>query len=690
MFLPKKTYCTIIENIAIAFFAIFILFTSCNNTNNKNIISKNKQFIDNILLAANLLTTQNAELAISYIDSATTNKNLTLQDKIRILSFKSFLYDKYLNNTEMSIIYADSMHTLLIDKNQQDYLPEFISAYYTKGDILFRQNKFGEAYPYYYQAKRLGSVYLDSCALGEYSYRIARVLYTQERYKSSKNNFLEALPRWKACTMDFGRYYRIQEIMNNIGLCYNKLANNDSALYYYKFALDFIDENKNKFIQRENKHQEAKGVIYGNIGDVFNDRKQYDSAKFYYQKNVAINLKDNYEVQDGLLSYLKIANLYLMQNKLDSMKLVLQNAETWLSKINFPRGDVFWLKLMWQYNDVKGNIKEAYKYLSLYDERSYEFSNSIKHINKVDIDKQIDFVENQHQIQLLENENIANHKYIKATVTIAILVFILFLTILLFWFRSKKALRKIKQLYATIQAQNSILEKALEESEEKTREKEKIVHIVAHDLRTPVASISSLTDMIIEEKDEKSKNELLYVIKEACNNAISLISDILKSSATSSDALTKCDVPINECLLSCASFLHATAAEKNQLLKTELLINDVVVNLDKDKMKRVFYNLVVNAIKFSYPNSVIKIKAQIKNQSLIISIQDAGIGIPANLHQDIFKANSKAKREGTNGEPSYGLGLSICKQIVEAHQGKIWVESEENKGSTFYMELPIQ
>ncbi|MCZ2223612.1 MAG: tetratricopeptide repeat-containing sensor histidine kinase [Chitinophagales bacterium] len=673
---------------------MFILFiASCkpnlHKENKKNKIVK-EHFVDSILTNADKLNDLDIPASLQYIDSAIAGKKLTLPEKIQILNYRSFVCDKYLNDFNKANLYADSMLFLLEGKSTDIYLHEFVSAYFTKGDILFRQKKFSKAYPYYYQGKQLGESYLDSCSMGEYNYRIGFVLYTQESYEEAKTYFLKTLPEWKSCNIDFGRYYRIQEIMNNIGLCYEKLNMDDSALYYFKNALNFINENKKIYPKRKNKHLEAQGVIFGNIGDIYKKRKDYDSAYLFYKKSVDINLRKNFDLQDGVLTYLKIASLYYIKNKPDSMKMVLTNSQKILDTLNFSKGEIEWLKLMWQYFDSKNNIIEAYKYLNLYNEKNTKYTQKIINEIHVDIGKQVDFIESKHQIQLLENDNKLSKIYLKAFIIIVVLAVIALLIFMLYWIRSRKDLKKIKELYGTIQNQNKILENALEESEEKSREKEKIIHIVAHDLRTPVASISSLVDLILEEKDEQSKKDLLNIIKEACNNSISLIGDILKSSEMPSSAVIKSEVHINQCLNDCVFLLTPKASEKNQIIVAELLPKDALIYLDKDKMKRVIYNLVINAIKFSYPNSKIVIKAFIQNNNLVIAIKDDGIGIPTSMQNDIFNAANKATREGTSGEQSYGLGLSICKQIIEAHNGKIWVKSKEGKGSTFYMQLPIK
>ncbi|HEV7382670.1 MAG TPA: ATP-binding protein, partial [Dyadobacter sp.] len=111
--------------------------------------------------------------------------------------------------------------------------------------------------------------------------------------------------------------------------------------------------------------------------------------------------------------------------------------------------------------------------------------------------------------------------------------------------------------------------------------------------------------------------------------------------------------------------------------------------VDREKIWRVFSNLLSNAIKFSPNGGRISVCLENKADKVLLSVHDEGIGIPENLKDQIFQPFNSAKRSGTGGEQSFGIGLSICKQIVEAHGGRIWYESEMGLGTTFFVELSV-
>jgi two-component system sensor histidine kinase VicK len=99
-------------------------------------------------------------------------------------------------------------------------------------------------------------------------------------------------------------------------------------------------------------------------------------------------------------------------------------------------------------------------------------------------------------------------------------------------------------------------------------------------------------------------------------------------------------------------------------------------------------NLLSNAVKFTHAGGQVTISLKNKGKKVLLQVSDTGIGIPQKLQTSIFDKFTKANRKGTKGESTTGLGLFIVKQIVDIHHGKIWLESEEGIGTTFFIELP--
>jgi two-component system sensor histidine kinase VicK len=136
--------------------------------------------------------------------------------------------------------------------------------------------------------------------------------------------------------------------------------------------------------------------------------------------------------------------------------------------------------------------------------------------------------------------------------------------------------------------------------------------------------------------------------------------------------------------------LRFKAAEKGQKILLETPDKQQELLISREKIWRVISNLISNAIKFSPTGETITVKVTNNADAVVISVKDNGIGIPEKLQTEVFNMFTSAQRPGTDGEKSFGLGLSICRQIVEKHNGKIWLESSDGHGTTFFVSLPVQ
>jgi signal transduction histidine kinase len=210
---------------------------------------------------------------------------------------------------------------------------------------------------------------------------------------------------------------------------------------------------------------------------------------------------------------------------------------------------------------------------------------------------------------------------------------------------------------------------------------------VAHDLRNPITAILGLTDLLSNSPNES--NHYINLINRSCNNALSIIVDLLDITELGNEnyTLSTNTIELNTLINDILVIENHNAINKNITINFNTNRDDIFVRVNNDKFSRVISNLISNAVKFSHSNSSILITTQYITESILIKVADNGIGIPKQMQEVIFDKFTKAGRKGTAGEKSFGLGMSIVKQIVELHGGKIWLESEENKGTTVFIEL---
>jgi signal transduction histidine kinase len=219
--------------------------------------------------------------------------------------------------------------------------------------------------------------------------------------------------------------------------------------------------------------------------------------------------------------------------------------------------------------------------------------------------------------------------------------------------------------------------------------KNEILGMVAHDLRNPIAAIETLTMMMEMEEVDNDTRENLEMIKTSCVKARGIIADLLD--AANNENINIIETQRTELNYFLKGIINEWKVQKEAKNNIVLISSksQVFVEINAEKFQRVMDNLITNALKFSKNNNKIEIYLSAKNGKAIVQVRDYGLGIPAEMLPHIFERFSKARRPGIRGEQSTGLGLSISRQIIENHRGTIDVTSEEKKGSTFSIQLPL-
>ena len=239
--------------------------------------------------------------------------------------------------------------------------------------------------------------------------------------------------------------------------------------------------------------------------------------------------------------------------------------------------------------------------------------------------------------------------------------------------------------------------KALELELKKLNEyQETMMHMVAHDLKSPINNIKSLSGFLKknlekrpavarEKKDDQSLT-MMNLITDTCDKAFAIIQDLLFIGDFKSKASFR-KTDLQRFIESQLPVLGVEAHKKGIKINFHYPSTPVYAQLNGDKFARLMENLLSNAVKFTNAGGQVTISLKNIGQKVILQVSDTGIGIPQKWQAKIFDKFTRANRKGTQGENTTGLGLYIVKQIVELHQGKIWVESQENVGTTFFIEL---
>ena len=294
----------------------------------------------------------------------------------------------------------------------------------------------------------------------------------------------------------------------------------------------------------------------------------------------------------------------------------------------------------------------------------------------------------QYQIQNLRDDNKAQLIYLYLAILCVIMAIVILVLMYRNWKRSKQDVAVVSELNKQIGSQKTDLENTLNDLKVSSEEKDRILRTVAHDLRNPIGGIAALTNAMLEDDFTEEQKMLIELVNSTSYNSLELINEILEATNAANTNLNKEPVEINSLVSNSVEILSFKAAEKDQHIVTELLTKPKEILISQEKIWRVISNLISNAIKFSPSNTSIKVKITNEDNEIKISVSDSGIGIPDDIKDQVFNIFTNAKRPGTAGEKSFGLGLSICQQIVADHNGKIWFESNNDIGTTFYVSLP--
>lgn len=233
------------------------------------------------------------------------------------------------------------------------------------------------------------------------------------------------------------------------------------------------------------------------------------------------------------------------------------------------------------------------------------------------------------------------------------------------------------------------MQKNAEDLQALNNSKDKFFSIIAHDLRSPFTTFLGFTEILEEEINTLPKEELQSIVTYMRNSAINLyqlLENLLEWSLLHRD-VTRFEpekVRLLPLVQNCTKTIFDSAKLKgiNMSIKIPEFLD---VKADVHMLQTIIRNLLSNAVKFTPRGGYVQISAYARHEHFVtLAVTDTGIGIPAEMLQKIFQFDANNKTKGTEGELSTGLGLILCREFVEKHSGKIWVESEEGKGSTFY------
>ncbi len=255
---------------------------------------------------------------------------------------------------------------------------------------------------------------------------------------------------------------------------------------------------------------------------------------------------------------------------------------------------------------------------------------------------------------------------------------------------AKELKERVKERTKELEEKKNDLEQAVEKLKNLNSDLDCFAHICCHELKEPLRTISSFSTLALRDYEEKKAEgvvECLKIIKDGTSRMNKLINSVLEYSTNGLRTNSMKFFSANDMISEVLSMLSVQIQEKSATISCDTL---PIIYADRLQVIQLFQNLITNAIKFNkYPKTpFINITSNIKDTFVEFQIKDNGIGIPKEYHKEIFLPFKRfhSRNEGS----SYGIGLNLCKKIVENHGGSIKVSSQEDVGTTFKFMLPTQ
>ena len=589
---------------------------------------------------------------------------ISIMDRFRYYQFLHDLNNAYYSGAYQplkALDYADSMVWLLKTNNLTTKLPsQYALASNLQGQLYVDMQRFPEAFSTFGLCRHLAEKAGDSCLVAKYNSALGTVRYNQGLYPEAIGLYKRSLKGEHNCREDAAEYHDVQKTLNSIGFAYTKMGWNDSAMAWYHKAIDYLVQKRRLYTTDSIFPEIALGVVYGNEGTTLQNAGDFAGAETMFKKGIAVNCLPGRDERSCLVDEIRLAQVYLQTNRHAMATDLLTEAGGHLKSVDDATKKL-WFTLMSQYHAAAGNQKGAITYLQSALDLSDSIAIKARYQYTTNEDNVYQLVEDKYTIDLLEK----NSTIQQMSLIIGSMLFFMAVT---FTLLIRKNLKRQKQL---------------------VKEKDRILQVVAHDLRSPIGGIKMLSGLILG-KDEKKQAELLGFIQNGATNCLDLVNELLKENFYGETViLNKTAFDLRQLVAECAQLMQFNADEKAQAIKTTLPKQKQLILADAGKLGRVLSNLIGNAIKFSRQGDEILISLSENGQYYRITIQDYGIGIPAGEHRQVFDAFTLSRRPGTEGERSFGFGLSISKQIVEAHGGKIGFVSQEGQGSEFFIDLPV-
>jgi len=477
----------------------------------------------------------------------------------------------------------------------------------------------------------------------------------------------------------------IKASTKNIAILYSMRKEHRRAIEYYEKLLEYLDASKEE-------DQIIRGDILPRIGDEYLQFNDFEKSASYLLEGLRLNRRTDNKL--GILKSLNsLANLNFKQRKVRLAEVQLNEAYTLTRQVDNEEELLKNYKLRVAIDSTNGNFRSAFKWQADY--------HALK--NKLDEEKATPFVFEEEPIDIsqptdtttddagfpVDTKKLKQLKLIAYALGGALLIALIGFVVMFINNRNRKEeFEELEQTNKQYKLQNDSILEQTRHLEEMNQVKDRLFSIVSHDLKDSITGVKAFLDLLKEDSiSQEEFDELIPELSENADNAAALLMNLLNWSKSQMQNLEPKPELFNiQEVFADKMNLIEKKVEQKQIILLDESIKDFVY-ADRSMIEIVIQNLLANAVKFSRVGDVITVSNRERNGNVLICVEDTGVGISKENQEKLFKSTGFTTR-GTGHEKGTGLGLSICKQMVELNYGKIWVESEPNLGSKFFVELP--
>ncbi|MBI9071815.1 MAG: tetratricopeptide repeat-containing sensor histidine kinase [Melioribacteraceae bacterium] len=635
--------------------------------------------------------------------------------KIKVEAYKGIV-DYYQNyNLELAINYAEKAIKIAEANNLENDYADFL---FKLGNAKHKQSQYLEAVTLFKQAEDVYLTLADSVGYGKSLCRIGRLYVHLGEFEDALDYCFRSIrvleyQNDKVALADAYNFYGIifyilkeyekAEKLSVKALKFSETVGDDLVLAQSHEHLCIIKIHQQKFEEAaehaniaqklREKHSEKWGQAgaYANLAIINRMMKNYDKAIEYYNKALKIQTEINHP--GGIASSLAgLARTYLYMNRYKESLKYAKEAYKLRKDQNNRRGVVSSLTLLSEIFSKMKDYETSLEYFKLSKVHNDSLLSEKKNEKVAVLQEKYEHENRTKEILLLQKENvIQKHTQIYLMLIITIL---LGCSIFIFAaYRSKKTINvELKLSNDKIFKQKEELQLINTQLHELNVTKDKFFSIIAHDLKSPFQGLLGLLRILDKDIKELTINEVeesVSLVKNSADNMYDLLENLLEWANVQRGNLVFNKNPLS--VYSLADEIiknHKPVADSKNIKIVNNISKEIIVDADFEMLCAVLRNLLSNAIKFSWKDSSINLNSKNLDGAYQFSVSDNGIGLNEDMISSLFKIDEKTSRLGTEGEKSTGLGLILCKEYIDRHHGKIWAESNENKGSTFYFTIP--